>query len=64
MATVADTIPCEKYVARRLSAAVEANRIRQDILQLESFLERAEAHARRIRNTRDGLVAQLLNLSD
>ena len=64
MATVADSIPCEKYIARRLSASVEANRLRQDLLQVESFLERAEAHARRIRHTRDALLAQLLNVSD
>ncbi len=60
----ADGTICRRYVARQVSPAVEAGRLRQDLLNVEAALEQAERHARSIRDTRDTLLAQLVNLDD
>ncbi len=60
----ADESVCRKYVARRLSSAAEVNRLRADLLAVESALEQAERHARSVRDVRDSLLARLVNASD
>lgn len=56
--------PCRRYVARQLSPAVEARRLRRDIQNVEATLELAERHAARIRGILDGLLAELTAIDD
>jgi hypothetical protein len=55
---------CRRYVDRQLSPAVEANRLRKDIQNVEATLQLAERHAARIRGILDGLLAELVTFDD
>jgi|GEM_PF-6863183 len=42
--------------------AADHNRLRQDVVNAEAALEQAEAHARRLRDVRDSLLAELAQI--
>ncbi len=61
---MSDDKHCRRYVDRQLAPAIEANRLRKDIQNVEATLELAERHAARIRGILDGLLAELVALDD
>ena len=47
---------------QRTKRAADHNRLKQDVANAEAALERAEAHARRLRDVRDSLMAELAQI--
>ena len=52
--------PCRTFAERQVSPAVEAYKIRQDIVKGENYMSKAESHARQIRDLRHALLAELV----
>lgn len=47
---------------QRTKRAADHNRLRQDVVNADAALEKAEAHARRLRDVRDALLAELAQI--